>query len=72
MDDMSVQGIGAVVIIYGGIIAITIGILITISKFWGALVSRDIGFLLLWGPIIFISVAAYGGGGLLLRKFGKI
>jgi hypothetical protein len=72
MDDMSVQGISAVIIIYGGIIAIAIGILFVISKFWSALVSGDTGFILWWGPIIFASIALYGGSGLLLRRFGKI
>jgi hypothetical protein len=72
MDDMSAQGFGAVIIIYGGIIAITIGVLYIISKFWGALVSGDTGFILWWGSIIFISIALYGGSGLLLRRFGKI
>jgi hypothetical protein len=72
MDDMSAQGFGAVIIIYGGIIIITIGILLIISKFWGALVSGDTGFILLWGSIIGISILLYGGSGLLLRRFGKI
>ncbi len=72
MDDMSVQGIGAVIIIYGGIIVITIGILFIIAKFWGALVSGDTGFILWWGSVIFVSIALYGGSGLLLRKLGKI
>lgn len=72
MDDMSVQGIGAVIIIYGGIIVITIGILYIITKFWGALVSGDTGFILWWGSIIVVSIALYGGCGLFLRKLGKI
>jgi hypothetical protein len=72
MDDMSVQGIGAVIIIYGGIIVITIGILFIITKFWGALVSGDAGFILWWGSVIFVSIALYGGSGLLLRRLGKI
>ncbi len=72
MDDMSVQGISAVIIIYGGLIVIAIGILFIISKFWSALVSGDTGFILWWGSIIFVSIALYGGSGLLLRRFGKI
>jgi len=72
MDDMSVQGIGAVIIIYGGLIVIAIGILFILSKFWSALVSGDTGFILWWGSIIFVSIALYGGSGLLLRRFGKI
>jgi hypothetical protein len=72
MDDMSVQGIGAVIIIYGGIIVITIGILFVISKFWSALVTGDTGFILWWGSVIVVSIALYGGSGLLLRRFGKI
>jgi hypothetical protein len=72
MDDMSAQGIGAVIIIYGGLIVIAIGVVFIITKFWSALVSGDSGFILWWGPVIFVSVALYGGSGLLLRKFGKI
>lgn len=72
MDDMSVQGIGAVIIIYGGIIVITIGILFIISKFWSALILGDTGFILWWGAVIFVSIALYAGSGLLLRKLGKI
>ncbi|MCU0630465.1 MAG: hypothetical protein MUF37_04870 [Methanoregulaceae archaeon] len=72
MDDMSAQGFGAVIIIYGGLIVIAIGILFVISKFWSALASGDTAFILWWGSIIVISIALYGGSGLLLRRFGKI
>jgi|GEM_PF-1412546 len=72
MDDMSVQGIGAVIIIYGGLIVIAIGILFIITKFWNALVSGDTGFILWWGSVIVVTGSLYAGSGLLLRKFGKI
>lgn len=72
MDDMSVQGIGAVIIIYGGLIVIAIGILFIITKFWNALVSGDTGFILWWCAIILVLVSLYTGGGLLLRKYGII
>jgi hypothetical protein len=72
MDDMSVQGIGAVIIIYGGLIVIAIGILFILSKFWSALVSGDTGFILWWCAIILVLVSLYAGCGLLLRKNGTI
>ena len=68
MDDMVAQGFGAIVIIYGGLIVITLGIVLFITKFWHALVSGDTGFILLWCAIILLSVSLYGGCGLLLRK----
>ena len=48
MDDMVVQGFGAIVIIYGGLIVIALGVVLFITKFWNALVSGDTGFILLW------------------------
>jgi hypothetical protein len=69
MDDMVVQGFGAIVIIYGGLIVITLGIMFFIMKFWDALVSGDSGFILLWSAVILVLVSLYAGFGLLLRKY---
>jgi len=69
---MVAQGFGAIVIIYGGLIVITLGIVLFITKFWDALVSGDTGFILLWCGIILASVSLYTGCGLLLRKSGII
>ena len=69
MDDMVVQGFGAIVIIYGGLIVITLGIVFFIMKFWDALVSGDTGFILLWSAVILVLVSLYAGCGLLLRKY---
>ena len=69
MDDMVVQGFGAIVIIYGGLIIITLGIVFFIKKFWDALVSGDTGFILLWSMIILVLVSLYAGCGFLLRKY---
>jgi len=69
MDDMVVQGFGAIVIIYGGLIVITLGIVFFIKKFWDALVSGDTGFILLWSMIILVLVSLYAGCGFLLRKY---
>ena len=72
MDDMVVQGFGAIVIIYGGLIVITLGVVLFITKFWNALVSGDTGFILWWCAIILVLVSLYTGVGLLLRKYGII
>ena len=40
MDDMVAQGFGAIVIIYGGLIVIALGILFFITEFWDALVAE--------------------------------
>jgi len=69
MDDMVVQGFGAIVIIYGGLIVITLGIVFFIMKFWDALVSGDSGFILFWSAVILVLVTLYAGCGLLLRKY---
>jgi hypothetical protein len=69
MDDMVVQGFGAIVIIYGGLIVITLCIVFFIMKFWDALVSGDTGFILLWSAVILVLVSLYAGCGLLLRKY---
>jgi len=69
MDDMVVQGFGAIVIIYGGLIIITLGIVFFIMKFWDALVSGDTGFILLWSAVILVLVSLYAGCGFLLRKY---
>ena len=68
MDDMVAQGFGAIVIIYGGLIVITLGIVLFITKFWDALVSGDTGFILWWCASILVLVSLYAGSGLLLRK----
>jgi hypothetical protein len=72
MDDMIAQGFGAIVIIYGGLIVITFGAAVFITKFWSALVSGDTGFILWWCAIILVLVSLYAGCGLLLRKHGII
>ncbi len=72
MDDMVVQGFGAIVIIYGGLIVIALGVVLFITKFWNALVSGDTGFILWWCAIILVLVSLYTGCGLLLRKYGII
>ena len=69
MDDMVVQGFGAIVIIYGGLIVITLGIVFFIMKFWDALVSGDTGFILLWSAVILVLVSLYAGCGFLLRNY---
>jgi len=72
MDDMIAQGFGAIVIIYGGLLIITLGIVFFIMKFWDALVSGDTGFILMWCAIILVLVSLYAGSGILLRKYGII
>jgi len=72
MDDMVAQGFGAIVIIYGGLIIIALGVVVFITKFWSALVSGDTGFILWWCAIILVLVSLYAGCGLLLRKNGTI
>ncbi len=69
MDDMVAQGFGAIVIIYGGLIIIALGVVVFITKFWDALVSGDTGFILWWCAIILVLVSLYAGSGLLLRKY---
>jgi hypothetical protein len=70
MDDMVAQGFGAIVIIYGGLIVIALGVLLFITEFWDALVSGDTGFILVWCAVILVSISLYTGCGLLLRKHG--
>jgi hypothetical protein len=72
MDDMVAQGFGAIVLIYGGLIVIALGILFFITEFWDALVSGDSGFIIFWCAVILVSVSLYAGCGLLLRKYGII
>ena len=72
MDDMIAQGFGAIVIIYGGLLIITLGIVFFIMKFWDALVSGDTGFILMWCAITLVLVSLYAGSGILLRKYGII
>jgi hypothetical protein len=72
MDDMVAQGFGAIVLIYGGLIIIALGILFFITEFWDALVSGDTGFILFWCAVILVSISLYAGCGLLLRKYGII
>jgi len=72
MDDMVAQGFGAIVIIYGGLIIIALGVVVFITKFWSALVSGDTGFILWWCAIILVLVSLYAWCGLLLRKNGTI
>jgi hypothetical protein len=72
MDDMVAQGFGAIVIIYGGLIVIALGVLLFITEFWDALVSGDTGFILFWCAVILVSISLYTGCGLLLRKHGII
>jgi hypothetical protein len=70
MDEMVVQGFGAIVLIYGGLIVIALGILFFITEFWDALVSGNTGFILFWCTVILVSISLYTGCGLLLRKYG--
>jgi hypothetical protein len=72
MDDMVAQGFGAIVLIYGGLIVIALGILFFITEFWDALVSGDTGFIIFWCAVIIVSISLYAGCGLLLRKYGII
>ena len=69
MDEMIAQGFGAIVLIYGGLIVIALGVVLFITKFWNALVSGDTGFILWWCAIILVLVSLYAGCGLLLRKY---
>lgn len=69
---MIVQGFGAIVLIYGGLIVIALGILFFITEFWDALVSGNTGFIIFWCAVILVSVSLYAGCGLLLRKNGII
>ena len=69
---MVAQGFGAIVLIYGGLIVIALGILFFITEFWDALVSGDTGFIIFWCAVILVSVSLYAGFGLLLRKYGII
>jgi hypothetical protein len=70
MDDMVAQGFGAIVLIYGGLIIIALGILFFITEFWDALVSGNAGFIIFWCAVILVSISLYAGCGLLLRKYG--
>jgi hypothetical protein len=72
MDDMVAQGFGAIVLIYGGLIVIALGILFFITEFWDALVSGNTGFIIFWCAVILASISLYAGCGLLLRKYGII
>jgi hypothetical protein len=72
MDDMVAQGFGAIVLIYGGLIVIALGILFFITEFWDALVSGNTGFIIFWCAVILVSISLYAGCGLLLRKHGII
>ena len=72
MDDMVAQGFGAIVLIYGGLIIIALGILFFITEFWDALVSGNTGFIIFWCAVILVSISLYAGCGLLLRKYGII
>jgi hypothetical protein len=72
MDAMVAQGFGAIVIIYGGLIVIALGVLFFITEFWDALVSGDTGFIIFWCAFILVSVSLYTGCGLVLRKYGII
>ena len=67
---MVVQGFGAIVLIYGGLIVIALGILFFVTEFWDALVSGNTGFILFWCTVILVSISLYTGCGLLLRKYG--
>jgi len=69
---MVAQGFGAIVLIYGGLIVIALGILFFITEFWDALVSGDTGFIIFWCAVILVSISLYAGCGLLLRKYGII
>jgi hypothetical protein len=72
MDDMVAQGFGAIVLIYGGLIVIALGILFFITEFWDALVSGNTGFIIFLCAVILVSISLYAGCGLLLRKYGII
>jgi hypothetical protein len=72
MDDMVAQGFGAIVLIYGGLIVIALGILFFITEFWDALVSGNTAFIVFWFAVILVSISLYAGCGLLLRKYGII
>lgn len=72
MDDMVAQGFGAIVLIYGGLIVIALGILFFITEFWDALVSGNTAFIVFWCAVILVSISLYAGCGLLLRKYGII
>jgi hypothetical protein len=72
MDDMVAQGFGAIVLIYGGLFFIALGILFFITEFWDALVSGNTGFIVFWCAVILVSISLYAGCGLLLRKYGII
>ncbi len=69
---MVAQGFGAIVIIYGGLIVIALGILLFITEFWDALVSGNIGFIIFWCAVILVLLSLYTGCGLFLRKYGII
>lgn len=69
---MVAQGFGAIVLIYGGLIVIALGILFFITEFWDALVSGNTGFIIFWCAVILVSISLYAGCGLLLRKYGII
>jgi hypothetical protein len=69
---MVAQGSGAIVLIYGGLIVIALGIVFFITEFWDALVSGDTGFIIFWCAVILVSISLYAGCGLLLRKYGII
>jgi hypothetical protein len=72
MDDMVAQGVGAIIIIYGSLIVISLAVLSFIIYFWHALGSGDTGFILSWGAIMGVSVSLYAACGLILRKCGII
>jgi hypothetical protein len=72
MDDMAAQGFGAIVIIYGGLIVIALGVLLFIMKFWSALVAGDTGFIIWSSTALLVFVSLYAGCGLLLRSYGII
>ncbi len=67
---MIAQGFGAIVLIYGGLTVIALGVLFFITEFWDALVSGDTGFIIFWCAVILVSISLYTGCGLLLRKYG--
>jgi hypothetical protein len=72
MDAMVAQGFGAIIIIYGGLIVIALGVVFVITEFWDALVSGDTGFILFWCAILLALASLYTGFGLVLRKYGII
>jgi hypothetical protein len=69
MDDMVAQGFGAIIIIYGALIAIAIGAALFIERFWDAFVTGDTAFITWSCAIILGAVSLYTGCGLLLRKY---